>query len=120
MPRDPRAWLWDVQEASGSIQSFVNGMDASAYVASELVRAAVERKFEVIGESLSQLSKSEPALAARVPDLPKIVAFRNLLIHGYANVRHDTVWSAIHDSLPLLRQAVEELLIELGSEGKTN
>jgi len=48
MQRDPRAFLWDVREAALAIQSFTSGMDAMAYVGSELVQAAVERKFEVI------------------------------------------------------------------------
>ena len=114
MQRDPRAWLWDVREAAQAIEAFVVGLDASSYAKSELVHSAVERKFEVIGEALNQLSKAEPSMAARVPYLPQIVAVRNQLIHGYALVDHDTVWGAIQNSLPTLRQAVEVLLQELG------
>lgn len=58
MERDPRAFLWDVREAAQAITSFTAGMDAAAYAADAMVQAAVERKFEVIGEALSQLSKS--------------------------------------------------------------
>ena len=54
MQRDPRAFLWDVREASLAIQSFTQDMDAMAYENNELVKAAVERKFEVIGEALNQ------------------------------------------------------------------
>ena len=54
-------------------------------------------------------------MAARVPHLPQIVAFRTQLIHGYALVDHDTVWGVIQHSLPALREAVEALLLELGS-----
>ena len=75
----------------------------------------MERKFEVIGEALNQLSKADDVMAARVPHLPQIVAFRNQLIHGYALVDHDTVWGVIQHSLPALRNAVEALLQELGS-----
>lgn len=82
MQRDSRAWLWDVLDAARAIESFVAGMEPGAYVASELVRSAVERKFEVIGEALNQLSKADASLAARIPHLPQIVAFRNILIHG--------------------------------------
>jgi uncharacterized protein with HEPN domain len=53
-------------------------------------------------------------MAARVPHLAQIVGFRNQLIHGYALVDHDTVWSAIQHSLPALRHAVDVLLQELG------
>lgn len=55
------------------------------------MQAAVERKFEVIGEALNQLAKLDPSLAARIADLPQIVAFRNQLIHGYATVNPTTV-----------------------------
>lgn len=55
MQRDPRAFLWDVREAAQAIQSFTAGLDVKGYVSNELVQAAVERKFEVIGEALNQL-----------------------------------------------------------------
>lgn len=113
MQRDPRAWLWDVREAAQAIESFVASMDETGYAQSELVHSAVERKFEVIGEALNQLSKASPDLAARVPHLPQIVAFRNQLIHGYALVDHVTVWGVIRHSLPSLREAVSALLQEL-------
>jgi uncharacterized protein with HEPN domain len=48
-----------------------------------MLRSAVERQFEIIGEALSQLAKIDPAVAARIPDLRRIVGFRNVLIHGY-------------------------------------
>jgi uncharacterized protein with HEPN domain len=114
MQRDPRAWLWDAREAADAIAGFVAGLDATAYAASELVHSAVERKFEVIGEALNQLSKGHPALASRIPDLPQIVAFRNLLIHGYALVEHERVWGVVANSLPATRDAIDALLIELG------
>jgi uncharacterized protein with HEPN domain len=56
MQRDPRAFLWDVREAARSIQSFTVGLDAATYTGNELVQAAVERKFEVIGEAHNQLA----------------------------------------------------------------
>lgn len=113
MQRDPRAYLWDVREAAVSIETFTVGMDASAYSSNELVQAAVERKFEVIGEALNQLTKLDARLAERIPDLPQIVAFRNQLIHGYAKVRADTVWNIVQSALPVLRHRVQSLLDEL-------
>jgi uncharacterized protein with HEPN domain len=113
MQRDPRAWLWDVREAALAIRTFVSGLDQFGYANSELVHSAVERKFEVIGEALNQLSKAEPAMAGRIPHLPQIVAFRNQLIHGYALVDHPTVWNVIQSSLPELQDSVAQLLKEL-------
>jgi uncharacterized protein with HEPN domain len=112
MQRDPRAFLWDVREAALAIQTFTKNMDAKSYDTNELVQAAVERKFEVIGEALNQLSKLDTAMATRLPDLPQIVAFRNQLIHGYATVNPSTVWTVAQKSLPDLITAVQSLLNE--------
>jgi len=92
MRRSPRAYLWDVQEATGAILEFIHGRELQDYLADRQLRSAVERQFEILGEALSQLSKIAPELARRIPDLPQIVAFRNLLIHGYATVDHPMVW----------------------------
>lgn len=115
MQRDPRAFLWDVREAALAIQGFVAGMDAGAYAANAMAQAAVERKFEIIGEALNQLAKSDAALAARIPGLPKIVAFRNQLIHGYATVNVSTVWNVVQTSVPPLLRQVQLLQDELGA-----
>lgn len=56
MQRDPRAYLWDVRQAAQAIQAFTAGMDATAFDANPMAQAAVERKFEVIGEALNQLA----------------------------------------------------------------
>ena len=114
MQRDPRAFLWDVREAALAIQAFTAGMDVAAFAASEMARSAVERKFEIIGEALNQLAKLDIALAARIPDLPKIVAFRNQLIHGYATVNVSTVWNVTQNALQPLLSAVQTLMNELG------
>ena len=114
MQRDPRAFLWDVRESALAIQAFTAGMDLAAYAANEMAQAAIERKFEIIGEALNQLSKLDAALAARIPDLPQIVAFRNQLIHGYATVNVSTVWNVTQNTLPPLLDAVQTLLDELG------
>ncbi len=113
MQRDPRAFLWDAREAALAIQSFTAGLDAAAYANSPMTQAAVERKFEVIGEALNQLTKVDAALAARIPDLSQIVAFRNQLIHGYATVNVSTVWNIAQTALPTLIDAVQTLADEL-------
>ena len=51
-----------------------------------------------------------PDVAARLPDLPKAVAVRNVLIHGYADIKHMTVWDTVQEDLPRLRVMLAELL----------
>jgi uncharacterized protein with HEPN domain len=117
MPRDPRAFLWDVRQAADNIAQFIQGKTAKEYSADSLLHSAVERQLEIIGEALNQLDKSAPAIAARVPHLREIVGLRNILIHGYAVVKHDLIWRSISDDLPRLRATVDGLLRDLGERG---
>ena len=112
MRRDPRAYLWDARRAAALILGFVEHKDFARIRGSPLLRSAVERQFEIIGEALNQLSRVDPDLAACVPDLAELVGFRNLLIHGYAVVDHAIVWEAMTTELPTLRQRLDELLAE--------
>ena len=114
MTDDPRMYLWDIQKASDAIARFTLTLDQDAYRADERTRSAVERKFEIIGEALNQLSRNSPDVARRIPDLPSIVAFRNLLIHGYATVDDRNVWLNIQQKLPGLVATVDQILDELG------
>ena len=113
MRREPRNYIWDVREAADAILSFIADVDYSTYAESPLIHSAVERKFEIIGEALNLLSKTDPALAGRIPEIERIIAFRNLLIHGYAVVEHARVWDIAKDYLPRLRATTEALLGEL-------
>lgn len=70
MERDPRAYLWDAKEATEAILRFVEGKTFDDYAGDLMLRSAVERQFEIIGEALNQLSKIAPELARSIPDLP--------------------------------------------------
>lgn len=50
------------------------------------------------------------ALLARVEHHRQIIAFRNILIHGYAEVDDALVWDVVQSRLGPLRQQVDELL----------
>jgi uncharacterized protein with HEPN domain len=60
----------------------------------------VERQFEIIGEALNRLSRIDSEAAKKIDDLPRIVAFRNILSHGYASVDDALVWQLLSDRLP--------------------
>lgn len=110
MPHDPRAWMWDIQQAAGRVRRFLGGHDLQSYRSDELVRSAVERQFEILGEAMAQLAKHSPELAAAIPHWRDVIAFRNLLIHGYSKIDDERVWRIAQIDLPPLVQAVERLL----------
>lgn len=65
-----------------------------------------------MGEALNQLSAHAPEVAERIPEYKRIIAFRNILIHGYAEVDSDLVWGIIERNLPKLQESVTKLLDE--------
>jgi uncharacterized protein with HEPN domain len=71
MQRDPRAYLWDAREAAAAILEFAAGKTFEDYASDRLLRSAVERQFEIIGEALNQLCKIESLSADCIPDVPQ-------------------------------------------------
>ena len=110
MHADARKLLWDARVAAERITRFTTGRTFAEYEADDYFRSAVERQFEIIGEAFSQLSRLDPATAAVIPELPRIVAFRNVLIHGYASVDNKLVWGIVETHLAPLRATLESLL----------
>ena len=92
MRPDPRVLLAEADRAAADIVHFTEGMNRETYVGDSRTQAAVERKFEIIGEALKRLHHIFPEIAERIPPLREVVAFRDLLIHGYATVIPDRVW----------------------------
>ncbi len=82
------------------------------YLADRMLRSAVERQCDIIGEALSQLRALAPGIAASIPDLRRAVAFCNLLIHGYAAVDDRVVWRTIPEDVPRLAAALSARLSE--------
>jgi len=52
--RELKLYLWDIRGAGEDILRFTQGKELADYLQDAMLRAAVERKFEIIGEALSQ------------------------------------------------------------------
>lgn len=83
------------------------------YIENRLLRQAIERNFEIIGEAAGRLSKTDPETAQGIRDIADIIAFRNVLIHGYDLVSHELVWKVVtEDHPPVLTAELRQLLGE--------
>ena len=112
MESDPRKFLWDAREAADSIIEFVRGKSLNDYASDALLRSGVERKFQIIGEAIRQLARIDPAMAEQIPEFRSIIAFRNIIVHGYALLDDAMVWRAVEEELPKLRAALADLLAD--------
>jgi len=104
--------LFDIVAAVEAIESFVSTLTEAEYLEHEMVQAAVERKFEIIGEALNRIRRQNEDLLYQIPEHQRIIGFRNILAHGYDVVDQRLVWDVVRNHLPALRQHVSDLLNE--------
>ena len=110
MQREVRKYLFDVQEASNLLHSFVAGKDLTAYANDALLRSAVERQLMIIGEAVVHLARVDQSVAEQIRDFRRIISFRNRLIHLYDNLDLEIVWDVIINDVPDLQEDVKRLL----------
>jgi uncharacterized protein with HEPN domain len=106
MRLEARKYLYDIQEATGLATQFTAGKSFEEYQRSPMLRLAVERAFAIIGEALVQLARVDPAIAQGITDFRSIIAFRNILIHAYAQIDDRIVWDIVESKLPVLSREV--------------
>ena len=106
-----KKYLFDIEEAITSIESYLGKQrNYHDYLKNKMLRRAVEREFEIIGEAMSRILKIEPNIA--ITDKRRIVDMRNRVIHGYDKVDNEIIWGTIVRHLPMLKKDVSFLLRE--------
>ena len=112
MTKQPDVYLELALLSLERVPRYLAGRTLEAYLADDLCQSAVERQLEVAGDALGQLRKISPDLFARIPEGPLIVAFRNVLAHGYATLDHRRVYDAATTKVTALMTAIRKLLDE--------
>jgi uncharacterized protein with HEPN domain len=107
--RDLRLYCADILDSGSAIIEFVNGLSFEQFCNDRKTYSAVIREFEIIGEAVGKLPE---ALKGRRPDVEwqDIKDFRNLLTHEYFGVDLEIVWKIIDDDLPVLMEAIREIM----------
>ena len=113
MRLEARKYLYDIQRAVDLLVDFTSQKTFADYQADVLLRSAVERQFEIIGEAMTHLARTDESATARISHHERIIAFRNILIHGYADVDDRLVWDVLEHNLPILTREVDALLSEV-------
>lgn len=112
MRLETRKYLYDIQCSVALLREFTTDKTFADYECEAMLRAAVERKLEIIGEAVAQLAKLDQPVAARISEYSRIISFRNMLIHGYADVDDRLVWDVVETKLPVLNHEIGVLLDE--------
>ena len=103
-----RKYLFDILEAVNSIENYILNIDFIQYQKNKMVRRAVEREFEIIGEAVNAMIKADDSI--KITSAERIIGMRNRVIHGYDKIDNGLVWGTIKKHLPVLKEEVSELL----------
>ncbi|REJ98633.1 MAG: DUF86 domain-containing protein [Planctomycetota bacterium] len=109
--RDDNASLWDMLAAARAVESFVRDRTFSDYQAELMLRSAVERQIEIIGEAAGRVSPEFQAAHPEVPWRP-IQAQRHVLAHEYGEIKHDRIWRVAVEHIPELIRMLTPLVPE--------
>lgn len=99
--RDDRAYLWDMLTAARAVQQFVRGRQFDDYLADLMLRSAVERQIEIVGEAARCVSQEFQLSHPEIPWRP-MQAQRNVLAHDYGEIKHDRIWRVAVEHIPSL------------------
>ena len=110
MPPKVRALLFDIQHAALGVQSFVDNRTIDDLHGDLMLRSAIERQFEIMGEAMARLRNESPETCEKISEYPGVIKFRNVLIHGYDTINNDITWKIIQEKLPILLREVSDLM----------
>lgn len=109
MKLEIRKLLYDINESIESIENFLGEKrDFNIYLSDKMLRRAVEREFEIIGEAMNRIEKIDSSI--NISSKKQIINMRNRVIHGYDKIDNEIIWGTIVRHLPRLKQEIEFLL----------
>ena len=103
------AYVSDIYDACAELTEFTHGADFAEYQRNKMLRSAVERKLEIVGEAANKISKK---FCDRYPNIAwrKAIGLRNVLIHEYGAVRHEIVYVIATRHIPVLMKQMKDIL----------
>lgn len=103
------AYLWDMLDAARAIREFIAGKTLRDYLQSRLLRGAVERHVEIIGEAANKVSAG---FRSSHPEIPwrKVIDQRNVLVHEYGEIKHELLWRVPTERVAELVKLLEPLV----------
>jgi uncharacterized protein with HEPN domain len=102
--------LFDIKFSVEEIESFLakEPKRFEVYKKNILLKRAVERNLEIIGEAMSRILKEEPEIY--ISNAKRIIGLRNQIIHGYDSVSDENIWAILINHMPALKDEIESLI----------
>jgi len=103
-------YLYDIKFAIDEVDSYFTQKEKrfENYSKDILLKRAIERDLEIIGESINRILSIDPEFP--IQNARKIVGLRNQIIHAYDNISDENIWGIIMNHLPKLKEEIENFL----------
>lgn len=101
--------LVDILHAADEIREFTGGYDLASFRKDPKCRAAVERKFEIMGEACTRIRDRDSDAFEKLPYGHQVIGLRNRVIHGCDSVDETIIWDVISIHLDAFITQVETL-----------
>jgi uncharacterized protein with HEPN domain len=103
-------WLYDIQEAISEIDGYFSEhpKDFNYYKSNILLKRAIERDLEIIGEAISRILKTDPGFP--IENAKRIIGLRNQIIHAYDSISDENIWGILSKHIPLLKEEITLLI----------
>jgi uncharacterized protein with HEPN domain len=103
-------YLYDIKLAIDDIESYFETETRTFenYTKNSLLKRAIERNLEIIGEAINRLLKDDPSFP--IENAKKIIGLRNQIIHGYDSVSDENIWGIIIIHLPKLKSEINSMI----------
>jgi len=104
-------WLYDIKIAISEIDGYFlqHPKDFIKYRQNLMLKRAVERNLEIIGEAMNRILSSDKDFENKITNAKSIVGLRNHVIHAYDNISDESIWSILINHLPKLKTDIDEL-----------
>ncbi len=96
-----------MRHAADKIVAYTQGVDATAFAGNDLIRDAVLRNLEVIGEAAKHIP-SEIREKVAVLDWRRIIGFRDIVAHAYFGIDEAILWNIVSEKVPELIAAMDQ------------
>ena len=108
--------LLQIIDSAKRVGSYIEGMEASAFLKDERTQYAVAMNLIIIGERARNLAKHHETFVRQHPRVPwrLMAGMRNVIAHDYNALDLNVVWETVTAALPELRQMISAILTESG------
>ncbi|MBA7518249.1 hypothetical protein ES705_10318 [subsurface metagenome] len=117
MPRECKAYLKDILEAISKIENYTKNISFNDFVRDELIKDAVVRNLEIIGEAVKNIPDDVKNKRPEV-EWKKIAGLRDILIHAYFGIDDEIVWDVVKSRLLELKEKIAEIRSEIEGDSK--